>query len=177
MSRTGKKAHVFQREAATLSESSRLVEKIDDLDNGSLKKAYEELHENYSELLGDAKLVTSVSDRLQNKLGNTNGKLNQANQKITQQNQDLRQVIIELKKAKLEKKATTIVLLLAVALFLISEAFIEPRIEAAVDNWWYGLGLKGLIALLLKPLEILVERVIVKPSIIESMEIATQPKE
>ncbi len=174
MARDNKKEHVFQREANTLSESGQLLESIDELSNESLKKAYEKLHKNYSELLGDAKLVTSVSDRLQNKLGNANEELNQANQKITKKNQDLREVIIELNKAKLEKKATTIVLLLAVALFLISEAFIEPKIEAAFDNWWYVLGLKGLIALLLKPLEILVERVIVKPSIIEKMNIATQ---
>jgi hypothetical protein len=177
MGRPDKKEHVFQREADNLSESSFLVKNLDNLDAKQLKKSYQELHENYSQLLGDAKLVTSVSDRLQNKLSNTNEELNQANQQITQKNQDLQQVIIELKKAKLEKKATTIVLLLAVVLFLISEAFIEPKIEAAVDNWWYGLGLKGMIALLLKPLEILVERVIVKPSIIEKMNIASQKTE
>ena len=155
-----KRQDVFENEKKILKRAQQINEQ--ELDPTTLAKEYKILYKNYAQLLGDARLVTSVSDRLQNKLNRTNEELNTANEKITAKNKQLGQTIQQLKEAKVGRKATTIVLLLAVVLFLISEAFIEPQIESAINDWYIGLVIKGLIALLIKPIEIIVERILVR---------------
>ena len=152
------KAHVFGRESNYLKHAEHIAEKAQELSSEELAEEYIALSQEYARLLGDAKLVTSVSDRLQNKL-------NKANEQILERNEKLKQTITLLQEARVGKRATTIVLLLAVVLFLISEAFIEPSIEQVVDDWYAGLLLKGIIALLLKPIETLVEKYLTKRSL------------
>lgn len=152
------KNHVFGKESSYLVHSQNIADQAEELSPEELVREYRALHNQYSVLLGDVKLVTSVSDRLQNKLNN-------ANELIMERNEKLKQTIRLLKAARAGKKATTIVLLLAVVLFLISEAFIEPSIERIVNNWHIGLLLKGIIALLLKPIESLVEKYLYQQSI------------
>ena len=73
-----------------------------------------------------------------------------------------------LTKAKVGRKATTITLGIAIVLFLFSEGFLEPQIDQWVsehdfadfgfDNVnFIGLGLKALLALLIRPIEKIVE--------------------
>ena len=162
--RSRKKRHVFESESEFLDHSEEILGKATELNHETLLREYQLLSEQYARLLGDAKLVTSVSDRLQNKLNNANEQVMEANQKVSAQNEKLRQTISLLREARVGKKATTIVLLLAVLLFLISEAFIEPQIEKVVDDWYIGLLLKGIIAVSLKPLESIVEKYLYKKS-------------
>lgn len=157
-SRKKRKHDVFENEEQTLKRAQKL--NYAELDPDAAAQEFQKLLSDYAQLLGDARLVTSVSDRLQNKINRTNDKLNLANEKITAQNDKLKQTILQLREAKVGRKATTIVLLLAVVLFLISEAFLEPQIEQIVDDWYIGLLLKGLIALFLKPIEIVVEKIL-----------------
>jgi hypothetical protein len=152
------RGHVFEQEALMLEHATSVSSQASQLPKQQLAEEYRQLMEQYEQLVGDARLVTSVSDRLQNKLNN-------ANEQIMAQNEKLRQTIQLLQEARVGKKALTIVLLLAVLLFLISEAFIEPRIEAVVDDWYIGLLLKGLIAVLLKPLESIVEKLLYQRTI------------
>ena len=152
------KGHVFGRESKYLKHAENTAQNIENLSKDAAVEEYIALSQEYARLLGDAKLVTSVSDRLQNKLNN-------ANEQILEQNERLKQTIFLLKEARAGRKATTIVLLLAVVLFLISEAFIEPSIELVVNDWYVGLLLKGIIALLLKPIESLVEKYLFKKSL------------
>ena len=44
-----------------------------------------------------------------------------------------------------------------IILFLVSEGLIEPIIESNTDSEYIGLLFKGLIALMLKPIDVLVE--------------------
>lgn len=159
-SRKKRKHDVFGNEDKILKRAEQITNS--ELDLETITAEYQSLYDEYAQLLGDARLVTSVSDRLQNKINRTNDKLNEANERISAQNEQLRGTIQQLKEAKVGRKATTIVLLLAVVLFLISEAFIEPQIELIVDDWYIGLILKGLIALLLKPIENVVEKILIK---------------
>ena len=155
-----KKQDVFENEKIILKQAQATNKK--NLELTPLSEEYNRLTQEYAQLLGDARLVTSVSDRLQNKINRANDQLNEANEKITAQNEKLRYTIVQLREAKVGRKATTIVLLLAVVLFLISEAFIEPQIEKVIDDWYIGLVFKGMIALLLKPIENVVQRILLR---------------
>jgi hypothetical protein len=169
--RIKQKSHVFEKESELLVHAESVCENLSQLPHEALTQEYHLLLENYARLLGDAKLVTSVSDRLQNKLNKANEELNLANERMTEQNDKLRKAIILLKAARAGKKATTIVLLLAVFLFFISEAFIEPKIEQIVSDWYVGLALKGVITIMLKPIESLVEKYLYQRSIMAGVEI------
>lgn len=150
------KSHVYEREQAHYKEAKLFLDRLEKGGNFSsdeIKAEYQKLLDNYGLLLQDSQLITSVSDRLQNKL-------NRANDKITEQNEQLQETINMLLKARVGRKATTIVLAFAVALFLLSEGVIEPQIEAMVgrEDFIVGLMLKGAIALILKPAEIILEK-------------------
>lgn len=152
------KRHVFEKETAILEHIQEFLAK-DDVTKDQYKEELLEVKNYYEDLLDQGMLITKVSDRLQNKLNNLNGKL-------TDKNDELQNTIDELTKAKVGRKATTIVLLVAVGLFLVSEGLLEPQIEAQIgDNIWLGLLFKGLIALLLKPIETLTEKYLMKQAI------------
>ncbi len=145
------KRHVFEKETAILEHIQEFLEK-DGVSKDEYKEELLQIKNYYEDLLDQGMLITKVSDRLQNKLNNLNAKLQD-------KNVELQNTIDELTKARVGRKATTIVLLVAVALFLISEGVLEPQIEAQIgDNIWLGLLFKGLIALLLKPIETLTEK-------------------
>lgn len=89
------------------------------------------------------------------------------NDRLTSQNEEIRRNYEELTKAKTSKKALGIVLGIAVFLFLISEAWLEPIIEqhTGEENNLVGLAIKGVIALLLKPIDTLLESYLIKRQI------------
>ncbi len=129
------------------------------------KSDYKELSDAYGTLLDEARIITSVSDRLQNKLNRTHDKLqdqaeqiNKINTELAYNNDQLKNTIDELTKVKISRMAATIVIILAIVLFLISEGLIEPIIEEKTDSFLVGFVLKGLIALLIKPIEVVVEK-------------------
>ncbi|SFC70368.1 protein of unknown function [Flexibacter flexilis DSM 6793] len=114
----------------------------------------------------DLDVVTSISDRLQKKLNQANETLQQQAEEIRQINQDLnfknkelQETVDALTKARAGRRAATIVLFIAVGLFIVSEA-IEWVIENMTQNvlavYWVIL-IKLLIALLLKPIESVLE--------------------
>jgi hypothetical protein len=145
------KRHVFEKETAILEHIQEFLTK-ENVSKEEYKEELIEVKNYYEDLLDQGMLITKVSDRLQNKLNNLNSKLQD-------NNIQLQNTINELTKARVGRKATTIVLLVAVALFLLSEGLLEPQIEARLgDNIWLGLFFKGLIALLLKPIETLTEK-------------------
>ncbi|NJO01020.1 MAG: hypothetical protein HC880_04380 [Bacteroidia bacterium] len=121
--------HVFEKEVQALNHAkSVLREKNNSLEK--LAKEYEMLSKDYEKLLGDARVITNISDRLQNRLNKANDELNRANRdlqsssaEINRKNDLLQNTIDELTKARVSKKATTIVLMAAILLFLVSEVF------------------------------------------------------
>lgn len=138
------------------------------------KSEYRQLTKHYEELLNQTKLVTSVSDRLQNKLNTANNKLTQQaeeiqkiNKSLETRNIELQQTLDALTKARVGRKAATIVIIFAVILFLVSEGVIEPIVEKNTNNPYLGFVFKGLIALLIKPIESLVEKQLLKRATIK----------
>lgn len=74
----------------------------------------------------------------------------------------LKKALDETKKAKISRKATTIVLTVAICVFLVSEALIDPFVDALEIGVLIALSFKGIVAFLLKPLETMLERLMLK---------------
>lgn len=91
-----------------------------------------------------------------------NVELKDAYQIIQEQNAELKDTIDELTKTKISRKAILLTLLLAIVLFLLSEGFIDPAIESHSQSLALSMAGKLLIALMLKPLEGLIERLLLK---------------
>ena len=160
--------NVFEEEISVLKRS-RLFLDQDNLSLDSCRKEFVFMQDRYDELLDQAKLITKVSDRLQNKI-------NKANDQLESKNDELQDSLDALMKAKVGRKAATITIIVVIVLFLITEAFIEPIIEAKADHYFsdysgdaflpvptiLALLAKGLIALSLRPIEKIVEKLLMK---------------
>ncbi|UZR94125.1 hypothetical protein [Chondrinema litorale] len=150
-----KRQNIFYNEQHLFERSREVNNAFQESTDKDLLGEYDSLSSNYGRLLGEVKLITSVSDRLQNKL-------NKANEKISEQNEKLTDTVNLLTKAKISRAATTIVLIIAVFLFMLSEGVLEPIVEGYVDNDIIGFALKAVIAILLKPIEMLIESILYK---------------
>ena len=80
------------------------------------------------------------------------------NDKLNVKNIELQETIDELTKARASRKATTIVLVVAIALFFFSEALLEPYIESHTSNFYLGFAAKFGLMLLLKPIDFVIEK-------------------
>ncbi len=158
-----KKKNLFEREARILANVKSALDE-DNLTFDETKKELQLLAENYEELVDQSKLITKVSDRLQKKI-------NRANEALEEKNLELQETLDALTQAKVGRRATTITLVIFVILFLVTEAFLEPPIERFAHSVFEGneiadvafsLGVKGALALLLRPIEKIVERILVK---------------
>ncbi|ADR20210.1 hypothetical protein MATR_21740 [Marivirga tractuosa] len=164
MAKNFTQSDVFQAEIDFLNEVRALAED-DDIPAEKVKENYKLLCDKYDRLIGEAKLLTSVSDRLHAKLNEANEKLKKQSDEINKINDDLKvnnqllqDTIDQLVKAKVGRKASSIVLLIAIILFIISEGVLEPLVEERVGNTSVGFLFKLGIAVLLKPIDVLVER-------------------
>ncbi|TAE01275.1 MAG: hypothetical protein EAZ97_03570 [Bacteroidetes bacterium] len=147
---------VFEKEQNILQHSQKVLEESESLSKIKWASEYETLMSSYAQLLNETKLLTSVSDRLQNKL-------NKANDQIAKKNAELQETIDELTKAKASRKAGTIILLIAIGFFLFSE-LIDPYVMAlvnATDSLFHSMIvpflIKGVLVVVLKPIESFVE--------------------
>jgi len=166
-----KKSNVFHKEASILEKVKQDISE-ESLTPDEIKHAYQGLSEHYEKLLKDTKVLTSVSDRLHHKINDANQQLKQKtdevgeiNEELKMNNHVLQDTVDMLMEAKVSQKASSIVLLIAILLFIVSEVFLEPIIEQNIEGEYVGLLLKGMIALLLKPIDILVERLLMKRAI------------
>ncbi|MBL4655966.1 MAG: response regulator [Bacteroidia bacterium] len=83
---------------------------------------------------------------------------------MTKHNEELQAVVLELGKMKIKRKALIIALLITISLFVLTEIILEPFIEQHTSSNWIGIILKLGIAFLLKPMEWLVEIILIKRS-------------
>jgi uncharacterized membrane protein len=180
------KEQLFDKELKVLEHAKSILEQINQAD-ADWKAEYKTLTDDFEKLLEDSKVITKISDRLQNRLNLTNDKLKEANdtleansKEIAEKNEELRAIndeieqknvllqntnqilqstIDELTKARISRRAAMLVLVAAIVLFVISEAFIEPFVDAYfLQNWWLiGFVIKCSIALLLKPIDYFLE--------------------
>lgn len=156
-----KKQQLFQEELSYLKES-RAVLGDTEVTEEKLRTSLENLVGHYEELLDQSKLITKVSDRQQKKIIRTTSALEEKNLQLTE-------TIDALTEAKVGRRATTIALGIAIGLFLIAEGLIEPQIDKWVtthdlDAYNFdnvnvvGLAIKAGLALLIRPIEKLVEK-------------------
>ncbi len=155
--------NVFGDEQEALKASKEFLEN-EQLSLSECKEHIVFFQKSYDELLDQAKLITKVSDRLQNKI-------NKANEELEFKNIALQESLDALTKAKLSKKAIRITLIVVFALFLITEAFVEPRIDEFAHNYFKNGGLgeitlsllaKTILFLSLRPIETVVEMHLIK---------------
>ncbi|WP_448530184.1 hypothetical protein [Raineya sp.] len=151
---------IYIKEVNELQRAKQIAEKLD-LHEHDLKEEYKRLLFNFEESIGQMRLITKVSDKIQKKLDKANAALDQKNRELDTKNQELQQTIDELTQARAGRTATTIVLFLAILLFLVEEILIEPIIEIKFGaNQWASIGSKLVIVILLKPLESLLENLV-----------------
>ncbi len=88
-----------------------------------------------------------------------NTALSVANDQINSKNKELQLTLDELTKTKISRKAITFTLFLGLALFIFEEVLITPIIDDYFKMSVYiSIASKGAIALLLKPIEGIVEK-------------------
>lgn len=145
------KQSIYQREIENLEGSKQFL-KRSEYSKLELQLEFKKLVENYEELIDQVKIITKISDRLQRKLNKTNEALENSNNQLAELNRQLNETIDQLTEAKIGRKAATIVMIVAIALFIVSEAFIEPIIDKMfANNFFIDLGLKLVVAILIKP--------------------------
>jgi len=129
------KGQIFEKEHRILAASKVFLEKdFKEVSSEELRQEYEVLSQTYGELLGEVKLLTSVSDRLQNRL-------NRANETVVKRNEELKEAQDLLNKTKIAKKATNIILVAAVMFYLVSEWMVDPLVANLGSLWGHSLSL------------------------------------
>ncbi len=114
------------------------------------KEDLDSFSDEYEELVAQAKVITRVSDRLQKKLDNANMQIREQNEEIKDKNVELGKTIEQLAVARVGKKASTIMLTVAVVLFILEQIFIEPIIEENIQVPYVGLGILAVLFLVVK---------------------------
>lgn len=128
------------------------------------KNDLESFSDDYEELVAQAKVITRVSDRLQKKLDNANIQIREQNDEIKIKNLKLEDTIVQLAKAKVGRKASTIMLAVALSLFFLEQYYIQPLIEDAIPLSYSFLSILVLVVLffLVKVLESGLEKYFLK---------------
>lgn len=107
------KSQVFEKETQILSHSRNILKQpAEELPLSILREEYEKLSQSYAQLLGEAKLLTSVSDRLQSRL-------DKANDNVHKKETELNIALTSLEKSKNSMTVTNIIFMLIVGLFLV----------------------------------------------------------
>ena len=156
-----KKPQLFEREQVILRQAKETLAN-DSIEQGKSMPQMSDLVEHYEDLLDQSKLITKVSDRLQKKII-------RATTALEDKNSELQKTIDALTKAKIGRKAATTTLFIAIGLFLLGEGLLEPQIDKLVANSslaeyrfenlnFVGLALKAGLALLIRPIEKIVEK-------------------
>jgi hypothetical protein len=107
----------------------------------------------YGDLVAQAKVITRVSDRLQKKLDGANVQIREQNEEITVKNVELESTIVQLAQARVGRRASTIMLGVAMGLFVAEQIFLEPLINKYVNVPYLGLGILAVLFLVVKALE------------------------
>lgn len=116
----------------------------------------------YKDLLDQSKVITRISDRLQKKLDHANQKIKSQNSEIQKNNVELANTISKLDQMTVGKKATRLMFVIFVVLFISEQVFVEPIIEENIDVPYVGIGIMLLLAITLKFLESGVEQYFLK---------------
>ena len=113
------KQQIFEKEELILREAQNILESSDEMPTEQLKKNYKALAESYEQLLGEVRLLTSVSDRFQLKL-------NKANESIEKKNSELKLTSEEFTSTKAAQEVAYVMLVIVCFLFLVTEGLFDP---------------------------------------------------
>ncbi len=122
------------------------------------KEDLDDFSDEYEELVAQAKVITRVSDRLQKKLDNANLQIKDQNDEIKFKNVELKNTVDQLAVARVGKRASTIMLSIALLLFVAEQVFLEPIIEQQISVPYVGLGILAILFFLVKSLESSLEK-------------------
>ncbi|MEO1253658.1 MAG: hypothetical protein AAFY41_02055 [Bacteroidota bacterium] len=114
------------------------------------KEDLDAFSDEYEELVAQAKVITRVSDRLQKKLDNANIQIREQNDEIKVKNAQLADTVDQLAEAKVGRRASTILLTVAVILFILEQVLLEPIIDTYFETQYVSLGILGVLFLLVK---------------------------
>jgi hypothetical protein len=93
------------------------------------KKDLDDFSDQYEELVAQAKVITRVSDRLQKKLDTANVKIREQNEEISTKNTVLEDTVQQLAVAKVGRRAATVMLTVALLLFILEQVILQPIID------------------------------------------------
>lgn len=117
------------------------------------KEDLDDFSNEYEELVAQAKVITRVSDRLQKKLDNANLQIKDQNEEIKFKNVELKNTIDQLAVARIGRRASTIMLSVALILFILEQVFLEPIIEKEISIPYVGTAILVVLFFVVKGLE------------------------
>ncbi len=88
--------------------------------------------------------------------------IEEENRVFAQKNKTLSNKLSALKQAHISKKALFITFIIVIMLVLLSEGLVDPVIEAQTGSFWLAMLGKLFIALLIKPVDFIVERILIR---------------
>ena len=146
---------VYVREIEELERAQAFIAQ-ENIENHIFRNEYVKLVDSFDDAVGQMRLITKVSDKIQKKLDRVNSALDV-------KNAELQKTIDELTQARAGKIAASIVLAIAVMLFLLEELFIDNLIKnlLGTTSQWASVITKLVVVLMLKPLEGLLENFII----------------
>lgn len=122
------------------------------------KEDLDDFSNEYEELIAQAKVITRVSDRLQKKLDNANIQIKEKSDEIKFKNVELKSTVDQLAQARVGRKASTIMLSVALVLFIAEQVFLEPIIDEKIDIPYVGLAILAVLFFVVKVLESSLEK-------------------
>lgn len=142
------------------------------------KEDLEEFSDQYEELVAQAKVITRVSDRLQKKLDSANMQIREQNEEIKEKNQELETTVVQLAKARVGRRASAIMLTVALGLFVLEQIFLESWIEENISIPYMDIVILGFLFFVVKGLEGALEGYFMnqeKKKILKGQQLPVQP--
>lgn len=129
------------------------------IDNHAIyKEDLDHFSNEYEQMIAQAKVITKVSDRLQKKLDHANIQIRNQNDVIKWKNIRLKNTVIQLAHARVGKKASTIMLFVALIFFITEQFFLEPIIEQTIPIPYLNLIILLFLFLIIKIMESSLEK-------------------
>jgi hypothetical protein len=145
---------LFTAELQVIAET-RLPVNNPHLTQEMLKQGLLSMVKSYEDLLDQTAFLTRINDRLEQRL-------NTASTSLYEKNAQLRQALTDLAKAQRTKQTYHIIYVMAATLFVFEEVIVDPIANIFETSVIIVIGLKLVVALLLKPTENMLQKMLMK---------------
>jgi transcriptional regulator with GAF, ATPase, and Fis domain len=103
-------------------------------------------------------IIEETNEKLKDLNENLEVKVKDRTRELAEKNTKLQSTLDELTKTKISRRAITFTMIIGVILFIAEELFLSPLIDNYFNNnLWISITTKGIIAILLKPIESIIE--------------------